>query len=285
MSFYGLMSGGSTILLKLGILRVGGLAIHNFWSDLIPAASKLLTDRVWMTGAFLSVGGFLVYLVALQFFDLSIVKPLVNTNLLVSVVIAFIILNERLRFSEWLGVLVLVCGVLLIATSPTGSSSTNVTFTDLLSVVPLSLVLILALVTFTAKPVQNHAEVYFSIFSGLFYGLGTIYTKGMVEALPNIGLFVLSLTLFLANYGVAIVAGQLAFERGRLSIINPLVNGLSVSTAVVGAVLIFGEPLLVTSGLHPLLSLGKLVGLICILVSLVLLRRELPIQNNSILDP
>ncbi|MFX1539091.1 MAG: hypothetical protein ACFFDI_33345, partial [Promethearchaeota archaeon] len=96
MLVYGVMSGGSAIILKIGIFKAGGIKINDFIRDIGPAVWCLITTPVWMLGGVAAIIGFLIYTVALNTYDLSVVKPLVNTNLLFTFIFAYIVFKEKL---------------------------------------------------------------------------------------------------------------------------------------------------------------------------------------------
>ena len=89
MLIYGVTSGGSAIILKKGIFRAGGIKL-DFFKDVLPTAWNLLTTPMWFLGGIAALTGFLIYTIALNTYDVSIVKPLINTNLLFTFVFAAI---------------------------------------------------------------------------------------------------------------------------------------------------------------------------------------------------
>ncbi len=291
MIIYGLISGGSAIILKIGIFRAGGIKIDNFIRDIGPAAWHLITTPIWFLGGIAAIIGFIIYTVALSAYDVSVVKPLVNTNLFFTFIFAHLIFKEKLRQVEWLGVCVLVAGIFLIAFSPFVETSEAMNVSLLLGFFPLVLILMIILVFIMFISKSGHAEFVFPIFAGVFYGLGTFFTKSLLITLRRINtndpltflMFLYSIFMFLMTYLFAIVAQMFAFERGRLSIVSPITNALSVIVAFVGAYFVFYEDLINPVGGQLLLqSFFKIFGLICILIALFILRREIhPLKRNG----
>ncbi|MHA1543390.1 MAG: hypothetical protein ACTSQH_10485 [Candidatus Hodarchaeales archaeon] len=101
--------------------------------------------------------------------------------------------------------------------------------------------------------------------------------------LPDDLLIIYSLVMLMVTYGFAIVSQQLAFEKGRLSIVFPITNAVSVTISIIGAYFIFYEELIPSfSGSLTLQSFFKLFGLICIILALILLRREVnPLADQT----
>ena len=284
MFIYGIVSGGSAIIMKKGIFRAGGIKLNNFFQDILPAAWNLLTTPLWFLGGMAALTGFFIYTIALNTYDVSIVKPLINTNLLFTFIFAAIIFKERLSVAEWFGVGVLILGLLLFAFSPNIESTNNLNTVLLLGLFPVTIGLIglMVVLIFVSKRIGS-AEFAFPLFAGAFFGLGTFFTKslliginGSLQTILSDDILVLySLVMFLVTYGFAIISQQLAFEGGRLSIVSPITNAVSVTISFIGAYFVFYEELIPPiSGALSLQSFFRLGGLICIIIALILLRRE-----------
>ncbi|UCG00862.1 MAG: EamA family transporter [Candidatus Heimdallarchaeota archaeon] len=284
MIIYGVMSGGSAIILKIGIFRAGGIEINNFIRDIGPAAWRLITTPVWMLGGIAAIIGFVIYTIALNTYDVSVVKPLVNTNLLFTFGLAYLVFNEKLTRIEWFGIGILTAGLLFVAFSPNIVSEDIMNIPLLLGILPLTIVLMVTMVFIMFVSKRGHAEFVFPIFAGTFYGLGTLFTKSLLIALNQmntgdsiiLGLFLYSVCMLILTYFFAIIAQMLAFERGRLSIVSPITNALSVIISFIGAYFVFYENLIPLIGDQFLFqSLFKIIGLLGILAALIILRREI----------
>ena len=79
------------------------------------------------------------------------------------------------------------------------------------------------------------------------------------------------------SYVVAIISQQFAFNSGRLSIVGPISNAISVVIPVIGAFVIFNEQLIleVNGQINLFFSFGKFYGLAFILLGVFLLRRAI----------
>jgi uncharacterized membrane protein len=284
MFIYGIVSGGSAIILKKGIIRAGGIKLNNFFQDILPTTYNLLTTPMWFLGGIAALTGFFIYTIALNTYDVSIVKPLISTNLLFTFIFAAIIFRERLSVVEWFGVGVLVLGLLFFAFSPNIASTNDMNILLLIGFFPITIALVglMIILIFVLKRIGS-AEFVFPLFAGIFFGFGTFFTKslligmnGSLQTLLSDDLLVIySLVMLIVTYGFATVSQQLAFEKGRLSIVSPITNAVSVTISFIGAYFVFYEELIPSfSGLVTLQSFFKLIGLICIILALVLLRRE-----------
>ena len=292
MLIYGIVSGGSAIILKKGIFRAGGIKLDNFFQDILPTAYNLLTTPMWFLGGVAALTGFFIYTIALNTYDISIVKPLINTNLLFTFIFAAIIFKERLSFVEWFGVGVLILGLILFALSPSIASTNDMNILLLLGFFPITVGLagLMIVLIFVLKRIGS-TEFVFPLFAGIFFGFGTFFTKSLLigmngslqTMLPDDLLIIYSLVMLMVTYGFAIVSQQFAFEKGRLSIVSPITNAVSVTISIIGANFVFYEELIpLFSGLLTLQSFFKLFGLICIILALILLRREVnPLEDQT----
>ena len=290
MLIYGAISGGSAIILKIGILKAGGIKIDDFLRDVVPAAWRLIKTPVWMLGGIAAIIGFLIYTVALNSYDLSVVKPLVNTNLLFTFFFAYIVFKEKLSSLEWFGISVLIVGLFFVAFSPNIESTGSMNLPLLMGMLLLIIILMALMVFIMFISKRGQAEFVFPIFAGLFFGLGTLFTKSLLITLNQLntgdslvfGLFLYSVLMLVITYFFAITAQMLAFEQGRLSVVSPITNALSVIISFVGAYFVFYEDIIPLIGNELLFqSFFKLIGLICIVLALFILRREINPVSGS----
>lgn len=72
-----------------------------------------------LSGAGLALG-LLFYYLALEKAQASVIVPLTAVYPVVSVLLSYFVLGERLRLVQWLGVLLVVLGVVLLLTPPAG---------------------------------------------------------------------------------------------------------------------------------------------------------------------
>ncbi|MFX0094389.1 MAG: EamA family transporter [Candidatus Hodarchaeota archaeon] len=289
MSFYGMLNALSTILLKYGIHRIGGLNLDDSASiikDGIKATIKLLTNFWWLIGGILGICGFLIYFLSLRWFGLSVVKPLAAVSLVFIFFFAAIIFKERLHVSEWLGMAVLITGTILISLAPVTTTTTyNISLLVLIFPLAIALFVIMILVMYKLDIGEKwkNPEFILPIFAGVFLGIGSIYTKGIslgieesVFATSSVSLLLLlSLVGYGISYALGLMTNQLAFEKGRLSIVTPITGSIVILISLFGAALVYSEEILVTfEGEVNLFSFIKIVGVVLILMSLFLLRRE-----------
>ncbi|UCG02488.1 MAG: EamA family transporter [Candidatus Heimdallarchaeota archaeon] len=273
MTLYGILGGVSAVLSKKGIIKIGGLRVERSWKIFFQTFMKLISTPIWLLGAFLGIFGFFVYLIALQNFELSVVKPLVNTNLAFTFLFAYIFFKEQLKRSEWAGIIGIMMGMIFLGIITRGSTGV-IELVPLIGLLPITIVGIIILGVFIITERIHNQEFFYSISAGIFYGLGAIFSKAiliLLSPITNISLLFFTVVMFSLTYLVAIVSQQFAFNNGRLSIVSPITNSISILIPVVGAAIIFNEHF----------YLEKIVGLILILLGIILLRRTIIIENHS----
>jgi uncharacterized membrane protein len=274
MILYGILGGVSAVFSKKGILQIGGLRVERSWKKFLQTFRKLLLTPIWLLGAILGITGFFVYLIALQNFELSVVKPLVNTNLAFTFLFAYIFFKEQLKWTEWVGIIGIMMGMVFLGIITRGSTG-FIELVPLIGLMVITIVGIIILGTFIITERVHNQEFFYSISAGIFYGLGAIFSKAILiflSPITNINLLIFTMIAFSLSYIVAIVSQQFAFNNGRLSIVSPITNSISVLIPVFGAVIVFNE----------FFFFEKLLGLICILLGIILLRRTIKIKNHPI---
>ena len=117
---------------------------------------------------------------------MSVVKPLVNTNLLFTFILAYLVFKEKLANIEWFGVGILIAGLLFIAFSPNIESTDSMNSPLLLGILPLTVILMVIMVFIMFVSKRGHAEFVFPIFAGSFFGLGTLFTKSLLITLNQL---------------------------------------------------------------------------------------------------
>ncbi|UCE12904.1 MAG: EamA family transporter [Candidatus Heimdallarchaeota archaeon] len=273
MTLYGILGGVSAVLSKKGIIKIGGLRVERSWKMLVVTFGKLLSTPVWLSGAILGILGFLVYLITLQHFELSVVKPLVNTNLAFTFILAYIFFKERLKITEWVGISGIILGMIILGIISKESEGI-IELIPLFTLFPVSMISIILLGFFIISDRIENQEFFYSMSAGVFYGLGAIFSKAILVLLSsnmNLGILFFVVMMFSLTYIVAIVSQQFAFQNGRLSIVSPITNSVSVLIPVIGAYFIFTEQI----------YFEKILGLVCILIGIILLRRTILINNHS----
>ena len=110
------------LMLKQGMLEVG--EVHSSWTGMGQAfLSTLHTPRIWLGILFL-IGFTFCYMTAVSWADYSYVMPAGAFGYAIQTLLAVVVLHEAVRGQRWLGVVLIVAGVLLVGqTHPRTSHS------------------------------------------------------------------------------------------------------------------------------------------------------------------
>jgi len=126
----------------------------------------------------------------------------------------------------------------------------------------------------TALIIIGDYEYFVSILSGILYGMGSVFNKGLYSSNLQQGYFTFLAIFFVISYFLAFIYGQAAYLKGRMSIVSVLVNILSILTPFMGGIIIFGESF----------QLLKITGLVLIIMGILLnykKKNSIPEGNNN----
>ncbi|GAB4307507.1 MAG: hypothetical protein Kow0069_05070 [Promethearchaeota archaeon] len=253
---YAVLNGAGSLLFKLGLDE---LALSNADAGGNPRpvrlvgspreASRFLVSMFrqpkWVAGLLLLVSDFFVYQLALGKYEVSVVKPLVNLNLVFVIAFGVTIVGERLLAREVAAIAALVVGGLLVTHGsrevPLHSVPAQLAWFGAASVA-----FVASLGSFLGRVYQNRPgamEYAASLLSGVLYGLGALFNKAAYSESSRGLLAEPWLYLFAASYLGAFLLGQQAYASGRMSLASSLVNVASVLVPFVGGVAFFEEGL------------------------------------------
>lgn len=108
-----LLNATANLLMKFGIRRMGEGLLADGVAQVIP---RILGNYVLMIGLCCFAANVLLYLYALQKFQISVAYPImVTAGFAIIVIVSGLYLQERLTFVQWVGVVLILVGVLLVA--------------------------------------------------------------------------------------------------------------------------------------------------------------------------
>lgn len=242
----------------------------------------LLRRPVWFLGILFMIAGFLFQLAALDVGDLSLVQPVIATELLF--VFAFLALRYRhgVRWREWGAAVGMAAGLggFLFLADPSGGSTTEATawhwvLAAIATTTTSAVFVVLAVVRFRRgrEPSPSRKAALLAVSAAVAWGfvaavikeLSTHIAAGPYAVFTNWSPYVLLLSGAVAMYLVsnAFQAGPLAASQPGLTIVDPLVASLL-------GVTLFGEQ--IRHG--PLELAGEALALVVLVSSVVLLSRS-----------
>ena len=108
-----LLNAGAQLLLKAGVAPLGALSVS--WDTVWPTALRVLAQWPILAGLacyVLSVG---VWIVGLSRVEVSVAYPMLSMGYVVSAIAAWWLFGEALGPTRWVGMLLILSGVLLIS--------------------------------------------------------------------------------------------------------------------------------------------------------------------------
>ncbi len=239
-------------------LMAAGLVVMKRRAEVLPAARGAamfraivawITDLRWLASILIQTLGYALYIVALAGAPVSMVAVMMQGGIALFVLFAVAFLHERARPREWIGIAVILLAMVMLGMSLPAGEVEGVPDVPILFALTIALVSV-GMVPMVAQQMRRSGAAA-AIFSGIAFGLGSLYTKGMTD-------------LFMAGSGAGVVlriaanpyvyaaiaaniAGlvtlQNAFHDARAIIVMPLSSALSNLVPIAGGMLAFGEAL------------------------------------------
>ena len=245
---YAFFNGIGSFFFKKGLQKLDGeeFSFIRLTRENLRNLIRLFRNPIWVLGLVCLGIDFFIYQIALARFEVSKVKPLVNLNLIFVIFFGLIILNEKIDYKEWFGLIMIVSGAVLISIN----AKEMVPKLDLNAFWIFSLggiFLVLFFILFLKISSRLSYELIGSIICGILYGMGSVYNKVLfVEPISTLYL-ILGGSFFTICYGFAFLFGQTAYLKGRMSIVSIIVNILSILTPFIGGALLFNESFIIES--------------------------------------
>lgn len=111
-----IMGSAGGILLKIGVTNLGAIEINSVQQALL-FIFKLLTNYQAFLGLSLYFASGLLWSYLLMKLDISFVQPILSLTYVVTPLLAIIILNEHVSALRWLGIIIIMLGVAVVARS------------------------------------------------------------------------------------------------------------------------------------------------------------------------
>jgi len=240
------LAAGLLLALASAAALGAGFYIQHAASGQLPALSlrhplaslaALFTDRRWLAGFVTGLGGWALYIIALDLAPLSLVQATSAGGL---GLIALLVRAGGVRLSprEWAAVVVSVSGLVLLGLSLPGGTATAATASWHAA---LGWILIsAAAAVIAAGPAARalRAGAGLAMAGGLMYSAGDVATKAAIGGIGPVYLFAL---LLAACHGLGFVCIQLSFQRGTALATAGVSTLLTNLLPILAGVTIFGE--------------------------------------------
>ena len=255
-----------TSLLNIGFLLQKSEAslLPSFKDQTIFHSFKtLLKCRKWILGTFLTVLGWVLFLIAVSLAPLSVIAPLNNVGVVVLAIFALIWLNETLQMYEWIGFISILIGVISISLFPPtpGYSASLFDHPALLILTALFLIGLFFLKIVQTVKFPSKTGLIFGITAGITAGLGATYTKLLGLVLDEITVVIFVFLLVILFQIISFISLQNAFKKDRAMVVVPLFNSFSALLPVIFGIGVFYE----------IISIEQLIGIALIIIGTSLL--------------
>jgi drug/metabolite transporter (DMT)-like permease len=231
-------------------------------------------SRIWLGGLVFMLAGWALFLKAIANAPVSIVQPVLGLGLALLALFSVVFLRERLRSLEWVGVALMVGGIVLLGVSGSGDT-THAASLGLVPLAVVSLAVVGALagaVAFGRSGGTVPAPVVLGFAAGVLIGLAALYTKGLFLSLEA-GMPWLAWLVFLPLTLAGNIGGlwvqQAGFQQGRALIVVAMNAVTNKIVAIVGGMVTLGELLPDDARL----ATARIVGFVVILAGTALLAR------------
>ena len=215
-----------------------------------PSGSRLigylLRNPQWLAGWGAQVGAFAFQAVALQLGQVSVVQPLLVTELVMALALRQVFIHQQVAWAAWAGAAAAVAGlaVFLIAAEPRGGNAGPTSGHWTAAVVACVAVVAALIVAARGGSPSRRAAVY-GLAGGITWALEATFIKSATDDLAQAGLA--GLFTHWAVYAVAVggaagvVIEQAALQSGPLRVSQPMLTITDPIVSIALSVWLFGE--------------------------------------------
>lgn len=261
-----------------------GLALQKRGASSLPKIGKqkgvvkaFFTNRVWLAGTGGLLGGWGLFFVSTKFAPISIVQPTLGVGLAVLALFSVFYLKERIKPLEWVAVVGMIAGMVLLGVSTAGEEKASGITPDWYRLIIVTAVILgLSFVSYVlgkkGKLGGLRVDSLLGIVSGLFVGLGAVFLKAMFlssEAGKSLIAFLVCLPVLIISYVLGVGIMQSGFQHGKALIVVSLQAVLNKVVAIIGGIVALGEALPGQTSM----SVMRIVAFVLILFATALLSR------------
>lgn len=231
----------------------------------------LARRRLWLFGMFLALVSYGFQSVALAYGPLSLVQPLIISELVFAIPLSARMRRVRLGRREWIGAAAVALGLIAaIAAADPRRGSTTIPTDDWLMALGAATVISLVALAVSRRTRGSVRASFIALAAGIIMGtqsalLDATVTKFEQGAHAVFTAWQTYLLVFASIVGLLLI--QSAYQAGPLSASAPVIDATEPAVAVVIGVVLFGET--IRTGLVP--STVTVAGLLVLLAGIVLL--------------
>jgi len=256
-------------LQKMGLLQ--GLPELDFKHGLKVTIKSFLTffeNKTWLIGLFLSIIGWFPFMIAVSLVGIVVVQPLTGVGLIVLLLASHIFLNEKISLMEAISAGLLIISPVLI----TFAGVTDIEFNLFNFLIPFFIYIVISLILSSlcysvskrVKKRKNKA-IFLALTGVILNANAIIFANIIAQALKggNINLFswfgwaeiifgifwfeFYHIWAFISFWGIVIsflvgfIFYQSGFQKGKASVLYPVINSLSILIPIIVGIFIFNQ--------------------------------------------
>jgi drug/metabolite transporter (DMT)-like permease len=244
----------------------------------LHSLALLFSNRRWLAGFTVGIGGWALYIAALSLGSLSLVQAASAGGIGVLALLVWRLGGVRLSRREWRGVALAIAGLVLLAISLTGHGTTHpfsahASWIGVAAWMAASAVVAAAFAGSLGRTLASGAGL--GIAAGLSYAAGDVGTKTVVAG----GARLLFAAPVLAAHGLGFVFLQLGFQRGGALTTAGVATLFTNAVPIAAGMVLYGDGL--PSGV---LGVARLLSFAAVVVGAVLLTRS-PAASTAAVRP
>lgn len=270
--FCSFLYGLSAVLCKHGLQNNAQIRSMSF-KRLIVFLAK---NKFWILGVCLSFATNLAIVEIQSLIDISVVYPILNFSYIFVLLLGYRFLDETLTKRQWLGIVTVSVGTLLIIFIEKTVTGSYTNVARLLSFSAFSVLTIGTIIYTVYKKKLKNYEIYYALCTGLSFGNVETYIKAntnlVIAKFGEFSIFSIdSLTYFVSLWPFAMmmvfsVIGwlcmQITYSHGNVSVSVPLFAVLQSCVTLSCGYFIFGE----TFNFQKILGVTTIVSGVAMLV-------------------
>jgi len=269
--FCSFLYGLSAVLCKYGLQHKVDVRSFSLTSLLL----FLVKNKIWIIGVALSFVTNIAVVELQSFIDVSVVYPILNFSYIFVLILGYYFLDEILYKRQWIGIITVVCGTLIIILidNPATGEETNTQRLFMVNILSIMTILFLMIKAWRQK-IENY-EIYFAICTGISFGNVETYIKTntnmvMVDlghfsvfSIDSLAHFIMMWPFFMlmAFSVVGWVCMQVTYSHGNVSVSVPLFAVIQSCITLSCGYFVFGEHF----------AFQKILGIITIVSGVVML--------------
>ncbi len=273
-----LLSGVSIVFLKMGLDVQAANELKNPLSN----ALHLFKNKWWFTGGVFMLSGWLLRFILLKYADITFVRMIYVSHLIVVVFGSKFLMKEKFGFSFIISLAIILSGLLFVAISPplTGAEIGSIQLYTGFFIVMLVIIICAILVSFLSKSTR---KLFYAISSGTTFGLGAVtqavFAKNNLEfsSLLNpafyLSMIIQPLIYIMVIFSlIGFILGNMMAYRFKMSLSYTISYPLSEIVVLIGAIIIFSDDLSIIT--NPFRVIGIMLLMIGMVITLVTQRKH-----------